>query len=370
MRAHNRYILVNSITGFLYFFVLISPLYASEVGISLSEVGWIFTIVYALQAILSYTVGRIFERFPPGIGVILGKLIYSLGPLVLAFKYQMKWFATAQVAAGFSDVFFPSQVLYERAIIPADIREDVYRKMVVSAEGVKIFFLIFFAFTYLKGLGTYRALFLSMFLGAIVYVMAFLSLLPRVKTGMEGASKAHDKSSLLYIYMSQLFIFLSFNFASWMIVSYFLKEVLKGDQLQMFYFEMFFSGSVIASYFVFRKVSEKMSLKWKFFVGALLMSGYFFLIAVPDLKFFYFSHILVGTGFLTWLPAKETLKFQAAPEKLGRWEGFFQGVNIFSRIIFPPLSVLVVRAFSYGTVFVIGGLMALSGAIMALGVRE
>ena len=367
--AYKRYIIVNSITGFLYFFVLISPFYASENGVSLSEVGWVFSTVYAVQAVLTYTVGRFFERFPPGVGVIIGRSIYSIGPLILAFKYDLLWFATAQIAASFFDVFFPSLVLYERAIIPPYIREDVYRKMIVTSESVKLFFLLTFVLSYLKGLNVYRILFLSMFFGSIVYILAFLMFLPKVKSGMEGASEVSDKRSLLYIYVSQLLTFLSFNFASWMIVSYFLKEVLKGDQLNMLYFEMFFSGSVVASYFIFGNRSRRINLKWKFFIGGLLMSLYFFLMSIPSLETFYMSHILVGVGFLTWFPAKETLKFQSAPKELGRWEGLFQGINIFSRIVFPPLSVMVAQSISFSAVFLIGGFLALSGAIVVLGVR-
>ena len=187
---------------------------------------------------------------------------------------------------------------------------------------------------------------------------------------MEGASKVHDKKSLLYIYVSQLLTFLSFNFASWMIVSYFLKEVLGGNKLNMLYFEMFFSGSVVAFYFIIGNKTKKVKLKWKFFIGGFLMSSYFFLMSFPSMATFYLSHILVGVGFLTWLPAKETLKFQSAPKELGRWEGLFQGINIFSRIIFPPLSVVVAKTFSYSAVFVIGGILAFSGALVALGVRE
>ncbi len=370
MMAYKRYIIVNSITGFLYFFVLISPFYASENGISLSEVGWVFTVVYAAQAVLTYTVGRLFEKFPPGTGVIIGRIIYSIGPLILAFKYDLLWFAAAQIAVSFFDVFFPSLVLYERAIIPPDIREDVYRKMIVTSESVKMLFLLIFVISYLRDLNVYRILFLSMFFGSMIYILAFLVFLPKVRGGMEGASEVHDKRSLLYIYISQLFVFLSFNFASWMIVSYFLKEVLKGDQLNMLYFEMFFSGSIIASYFVLRKMSKKMNLKWKFFTGGILMSVYFFLMSFPSLVTFYISHIFVGVGFLTWLPAKETLKFQSAPKELGRWEGFFQGINILSRIIFPPLSVMVAQSLSFSVVFLVGGFLALSGAIAALGVRR
>ncbi len=367
---YKRYIIINSITGFLYFFVLISPFYASENGVSLSDIGWVFTTVYAIQAVLSYTVGRFFEKFPPGIGVVVGRFIYSLGPLILAFKYDLFWFAIAQIAASFFDVFFPSLVLYERAIIPPDIREEVYRKMIVTSESVKMFFLVFFVISYLRSFNIYRMLFLSMFFGSMVYIFAFLTFLPKVKSGMEGASRSHDRKSLLYIYISQLLTFLSFNFASWMIVSYFLKEILKGDQLNMLYFEMFFSGSIILSYFLLGDKTKKIKLRWKFFIGGFLMSAYFFLMSIPSMETFYISHILVGVGFLTWLPAKETLKFQSAPKELGRWEGLFQGINIFSRIIFPPLSVMVARSLSYSAVFIIGGILAFAGAVIALGVRE
>ncbi len=370
MEAYRRYIWVNSLSGFLYFFVLISPFYAAERGIELPQAGWIFGAVFAIQAFLSYTVGKVFEKLPPSWGIITGRAIYSLGPLILAFESGIWWFAVAQIAASFFDVFFPSIVLYERAIIPPDRREEIYRKLIVASEGVKIAFLVFFVLSYLRGWDVYRAVFLSMFTTSIVYILSFVFFLPRVRSGMEGASEFHDKRSFLFIYLSQLFTFLSFNFASWMIISYYLKEVLGGRNIDIVYFEFFFSVPIVLTYPVLSRVSSRLSLRVKFFTGGVVMAGYFFFMMIPRMWAFYLAHVFLGVGFPVWLPAKETLKFQAAPAELGRWEGFFQGVNIFSRIVFPPISAYLAQSVSYAFVFLIGGLMAGLGALMALGVRE
>ena len=367
---HRRYIIINSVSGFLYFFVLISPFYAADKGISISSASWIFSFVYAVQAILSYTVGRIFEKFPPGIGIIIGRAVYSIGPLILAFKSEVEWFIAAQISASFFDVFFPSVVLYERAIAPQNAREEFYRDMITFSESVKIAFLIFFAYAYLKGIDVYKAIFLSLFLASIGFIIAFKLLLPSVSSGSEGASEEWDKKSLFYLYLSQLLMFSSFNFASWMIVSYYLYEVLGGKNVDIVYFEFFFSVPIVLMYPILKKYSRRLSLRAKFFLGGLIMSGYFFTIPLGNLTAFFLSHVFLGIGFPIWLPAKETIKFRDAPAELGRWEGFFQGANIFGRIVFPPLSALIAKSVSYGAVFLTAGVLAVIGSFLALEVRD
>ena len=370
MPPHRRYIIINSVSGFLYFFVLISPFYAADRGISISSASWIFSFVYAVQAILSYTVGRIFERFPPGVGIMMGRAIYSVGPLILAFRSGVEWFIAAQIAASFFDVFFPSVVLYERAIAPPEEREAFYRDMITLSESVKIAFLVFFAYAYLNGMDVYKAIFLSLFFASIGFIVAFKLFLPSVSSGREGASEKWDKKSLFYLYLSQLFVFSSFNFASWMIVSYYLYEVLGGRNVDIVYFEFFLSVPIVLMYPILRKYSRKLSLRAKFFLGSLIMSGYFFTIPLGNLTAFFLSHVFLGIGFPIWLPAKETIKFRDAPAELGRWEGFFQGANIFGRIVFPPLSALIARSVSYNAVFLAAGILAVVGSLFALGVRD
>ena len=367
---HRRYIIVSSVNGFLYFFVLISPFYAADRGISISSASWIFSFVYTVQSILSYTVGRLFEKFPPSFGIIIGRAIYSIGPLILAFKSGVEWFITAQIAASFFDVFFPSVVLYERAIAPPKEREDFYRDMITLSESVKIVFLIFFAYAYQNGMDVYRAVFLSLFFASMSFIVAFKILLPSVSSGMEGASESWDKKSLFFLYLSQLLTFSSFSFASWMIVSYYLYEILGGRNIDIVYFEFFFSVPIVLMYPILRRYSEKLSLRAKFFIGGLIMSGYFFTLPLGSFAAFFFSHVFLGVGFPILLPAKEAIKFRDAPAELGRWEGFFQGANIFGRIVFPPLSALMVKSLSYGSVFLTAGIMAVLGSFIALGVRD
>ncbi|RKY62641.1 MAG: hypothetical protein DRQ02_13565, partial [Candidatus Latescibacterota bacterium] len=192
MRAYQRYIAINSVGAYLYYFFIFAPLYASQNGITLEAAGWIFSGVYALQAVLTYTLGRLFERFSPNWGVIIGRAIFGLGPLVLFFRIDTVSFITAMILASFFDVFFPSFVLFERAIFPPQKREFIYRTIIFVSESVKMCFLVpIVAFHFRPS----RSLFLTQFLAAISFSLAFYLFLPKISTGSEvhGGSFTSNK---------------------------------------------------------------------------------------------------------------------------------------------------------------------------------
>ena len=371
MRVYKRYILINSVNSYLFYFFIFAPLYASQHNITLSEAGWIFSFVYGIQAILSYTVGRIFERFSPNWGVILARGIYGLAPLILFLTSNPFWFTVAMLLASFFDVFSPSIVLFERAIFPKEKREIIYKCITVISEVVKLTIILPIILLNLK---ISKVLFLTQFLLSIFYVTAFFLFMPKVESGsiVDYESKKTvedvDKKNLLVIYLIQLLILMAFNFASAMIRSYYISEVLHQGSKMLLTAEVFYSASIAAGFLIiFRK---KFKLKTSLILGSLLLTIYFFVIAYPTVEAYYLAHVIVGVGFLMWFPAKESIKFKSAPKELGRWEGFFQGANIFTRIVFPPIAAHMTEVLSYTSVYVTAGIMSLTAVILGAFVKD
>ncbi len=364
------YIAINSLAAYSFLFFIVSPLYASAIGISLEGAGFIFSATYAVQAFLSYILGRYFEKRSPNVGIVVGRLIFSIAPLVLALSSSHVSFVVAMILASFFDIFFPSIILFERAIIPPKHRERAYVYMIVVGEMVKFVSYVFLLVPRDSSI-FYKAFFVSISGASILYSLLFLLKLPRVRTGSDlpkDHSCSVDKRSFLMIMTNQLFVFLAFNFSGWVIISYYLKEVLNGSPRDLILFEMNFSLGLLTMFFL-RWFLRRFDLRRKLFLGTVLMSVMFFVISIPDIRAFYLSNFVFGLGFLLWLPSKEPLKFERAPRELGRWEGLFQGINIFSKIFFPALAAFLASTFSFKLVFWIGGFMLLTAALASLGVR-
>ncbi len=366
MRPHLRYIAINSVGGYLFYFFIFAPLYASQNGISLEAAGWIFSLVYGVQTILSYTIGRIFEKFSPNWGVVIGRLIYGIGPLILFFKIDPVLFITAMILASFFDVFYPSVVLFERAIFPPEKRESIYRLINFVSESMKMAFLVPMVALRLQ---PSKGLFFTQFLAATAFSILFLIFLPKVSTGSIVHSEGFkvNKKNLLYIYLGQLIMFLAFNLAGSMMKSYYLHNVLHGGSREMLISEMFYSFTIIGFLPIAFKL--KTSKYFNLVLGSIFMSLFFFTMAIPSMSTFYLAHVFIGAGFFMWQPARDALKFQNAPPELGRWEGFFQGGNIFSRIIFPPVAAYMATHLSYASVFITAGLLGVLSTFFVLRVK-
>ena len=371
MSVYKRYILINSVNSYLFYFFIFAPLYASQHNITLSEAGWIFSFVYGVQAILSYIVGRIFERFSPNWGVILARGIYGLAPLILFLTSNPFWFTVAMLLASFFDVFFPSIVLFERAIFPKEKREIIYKWITAVSEAVKVAIILPII---LLNLEISRTLFLTQFLLSIFYIVAFFFFMPKVESGSvvdyqnKETIEEPDKKNLLIIYLVQLLVIMAYNFASAMIRSYYISDVLHQGSKSLLTAEVFYSSSIVAGFFFILK--RKIRLKTSLILGTVFLTIYFFVIAYPTIEAYYLAHVLIGIGFLLWFPAKESIKFKSAPKELGRWEGFFQGANIFTRIIFPPIAAYMTEAFSYTSVYITAGIMSFIAVILGIFVKD
>ena len=370
-RALKWYIAINSLAAYSFLFFIISPLYASSIGISLEGAGLIFSLTYAVQAVMSYLLGRYFEKRSPNLGVILGRVIFSFAPLILFFSESHVAFLVSMILASFFDIFFPSIILFERALIPPNRRERTYVYMLLVGETVK--FASYILLLLQPDVSTfYKTFFLSISVSSLLYSVLFYMKIPRIRTGSdlpEGHVCSVDEKSFFMIMLNQLLVFLAFNFSGWIVISYYLKEILKGQPKDMIVFEMGFSLGLL-SMFLIRRFLYGIDMKYKLFLGTLLMSLMFFIISIPSMKVFYFSNFVFGMGFMLWLPSKEPLKFDRAPKELGRWEGLFQGINILSRIFFPTLAAFLASKISFGLVFWTGGTMILIAALVSLGVKS
>ena len=73
-RSLKSYIFLSAIGGFSFLTYIVSPALGSLLSFSLEDVGWIFSVSYAFQAVLTYALGKNFERRSPNIALFLSKI--------------------------------------------------------------------------------------------------------------------------------------------------------------------------------------------------------------------------------------------------------------------------------------------------------
>ena len=145
-----RYIMFSVIGGVSFITVIISPAWANLMHFSLVDVGWIFSVTFAIQAILSYILGRRFENASPNIALSIGRVSFALGNLLFAIATRLWIFVVAQLLFSFLDVFYPSLVMYERAILVPKYREKLYWLLFVINDLTKA--VVYFSFVFLANI--------------------------------------------------------------------------------------------------------------------------------------------------------------------------------------------------------------------------
>ena len=365
-----QYLFMSSIPAFSFITVLISPMFANKLGLSVYEASMIFSMVYGAQSILTFLIGKLFEKRSPNFGIAIGRMFFGIGNLILAYSFNFKLYLFAQILIGSFDTFFPLLSMYERAIISPKSREKFYTLLPIISEGVKaiLFIPMLFFIDYDKTPITfYRTVFLIVFLLNMTYSFFMLKVFPRVKDGNE-LTKPHllkhnpNKKKYLTVLFNQILFFSNFGFGSYLIISYYVKESLNGDTKVMLIYEIVFSLIVLSS-FLWRKYI-KLNAETTLIIGTFIMSFFYLLLMFENWIAFFLSHVALAFGYTLWISVKEPLKQEYAPKKFGRWEGFFNGIQIFSKIFTPILAGFVASKFSYSTVFFISFLILLLNTVI------
>ncbi|MEN3008158.1 MFS transporter [Pseudothermotoga sp.] len=370
-REVKRYLVIYSLTGFSFSAIIAAPTLGKVLNISIENLGWLFSFSYVVQAMLTYLLGRKFESMSVNYGLAVARSFFASGSLLFAAVRNVYSFVVAQLLLGVADIFYPCQVMYERALFPPNEREKIYSTQFLITEFTKAavyFFLVFVLARYMKDIRFLLSIFISIFFANLFYAFSFLKILPRVETGSnlhEGHVLASNANgAFISIMLHQYLAYTSFSFSSFLIISYYLMDRFKLDSSSPFLFEMIFSASVVLFYFWRKKINFGPVIN--LIVGALLIAFTFVMWFVPNVYLFFGAHVIMGAGFILWFPAKETIKLGISPRELGRWEGFFQGLNIFSRTFIPVLSTQIAGKLGHRWVFMTSSLIFIAALFVSI----
>ena len=378
-RALKSYMLLNSITSYSFITFILTPMYASKMGLSVLNVSIIFSISYAIQTILTFWLGKHFENKSPNYGLAFGRLLYGMGNLIFAFTLNPIEFLIAQLFINATDLFLPLVSMYERGITTPSKRHRFYQILVLVSETTKASaYIPIVLFLNLKSspLMFYKTLFISVALLNILYflLMSRGKVVPFIKTGStlnEEQEKSHIPNFKRYIFITitQTIIFSTFSFGSYLIISYFVKNNFAGNAKTMILYEIVFSLTVLSS-FIWKRYL-KPNLFW-FLTGMIFISLFYLTLAFARNMFlFYLSHSFLGVGFVMWFTTKEPLKQMYAPKRFGRWEGLFSSISMISKIFLPTIAGWIATVYSYSSVFMISFFIILiSASISYFGIKR
>lgn len=366
-----KYLLFYSIAGFSFSSIIAVPTLGRLMNIPMENLGWLFSISYVVQAVLTYIFGKRFEQMSVNYGLFFARTFFAVGSLIFAISTGLWTFAVAQMFLSLTDIFYPCQVMYERAIFTPKHREAIYSFEFFMTEFLKTasyFVFVFLLAPFMTGQSFLRIVFFMVFCLNIFYAFSYLKILPKIDSGMKiphgHVVASTNLGTFLSIMFHQYLCNIAFNFASFLVISYYLIDRFKLSGSSPFLFEMVFSASVASS--ILWKKSVKNHPSMNLVVGISLIILSFALWMIENVYLFFISHVIMGIGFIFWFPAKETIKIHIAPRELGRWEGFFQGLNIFSRIFIPVISAYVATKIGYKWVFAVSAVLATFSLIVAL----
>jgi hypothetical protein len=354
-------------------------MYASRMGLNVLNVSIIFSLSYGVQTLLTFWLGRYFENKSPNYGLALGRLLYGMGNLIFAFTLNPIEFLVAQLFINATELFFPLVSMYERGITAPSVRHKFYQILVLVSEATKASVyipIVLFLNLDSSPVFFYKSIFISVSLLNILYAAIMFTgrLVPFIETGStlhkeQKISHSPNLRKYIFVALSQTIIFSNFSFGSYLIISYFVKDLFEANAKTMIIYEIIFSLTVLSS--IFWKKHLKPSHSY-FLTGIFLMSLFYLTLAfTTNMILFYLSHIFLGLGFVIWYTTKEPLKQLYAPQKFGRWEGFFSSVSMISKIFLPALSGWIAVTFSYSSVFLISFFILLISMIVTyFGIKD
>ena len=370
-RDVKKYLILSTISGLSFTAIIASSTLGNLLDFPIEKVGWLFSFSFAIQALLTYFLGRRFEKVSPNLGLFWARILFSFGTLIYALCTNVWLFAFAQILVSFVDVFYPSVVMYERAVFVPKYRESTYSLMFFfteSSKAVVYFVFVFILSKYVSGVAFLRIVFLLLFVINVFYAFSFIRILPRVKRGsdlhQDHVYKPTSAKIFLRFMVHQYLAFTSFGFSSFLILSYYLMDYFGLSSNSPFLFEMIFSTTVATS--IVWKAKLKLPADVNLSVGLCLLGGSFLIMMYPNVYLFFAAHVVMGIGFILWLPAKETIKTTISPRELGRWEGFFQGLNIFTKVFSPIVSAIMATHIGYKYVFMLSGALLICSWLVAI----
>ncbi len=368
------YILYHSMNSPTLIAIYLLPLYMLTTGYSILSIGILYTGVSLAGAVLTYLIGKIFNRFPlkngliaiEGLEGVLSRIFYflSVGPvapiMIFAGKLSEKGAST----------FYPLFQAYEKAIYPEEKREEIYAWHMRLPE---ISQLIFFPLLgYVLGRifntpGDWRMAFLILGLASLPIILWIWKSLPRIgekkrlESDFEPISLGREFGWVVGI---ELLSYLATALVPAIVLVNYVFRTMGGGIFEIMVVEAGISiGSIAASY-ISERIEKKHGFKVMSFgtVLTLIWAGIMFI--GPSFPVVIAAYIVQEFGHTLKFPFYRSWIFKNVPSD--RSSEIFGGISSVKKVlgIFTPLIAGFLASRSsvlpYGVSFILLGLLCIS----------
>jgi DHA1 family multidrug resistance protein-like MFS transporter len=340
-----RYILLHTIYSVLIISWVFLPVYLHELGLTIVEVGALFTLAGLAEVVLTYGAGKTLDKISCNYGLAIIDFFESIACFIFGLAQNYTHILIGRFVEKAGQIFTPSYAVYENEAYKEDY-ETMYQYHVMVPEVVQlvVFPILGFVLTYVVfSVTAHRSFYIIV--GACNFLVIFyiLKILPDVTPGV--SLKRELQVSLprkLYV-IAAAEILLQFGDAvgSQFVLAYYILDNLGGTFFSISMVEAVVSIAIILTIIMSLKRKPEMIKAAKY--GIFLMMIYGLLMSwAPNMWVIFIAYFILNIGHSLWFPRHRTLVMKLIPEeKRGEILGSIASLKKLIAVVGPLFAGLI-----------------------------
>jgi hypothetical protein len=321
-----RYILLHTIYSVLIISWVFLPVYLHELGLTIVEVGALFTLAGLAEVVLTYGAGKTLDKISCNYGLAIIDFFESIACFIFGLAQNYTHILIGRFVEKAGQIFTPSYAVYENEAYKEDY-ETMYQYHVMVPEVVQlvVFPILGFVLTYVVfSVTAHRSFYIIV--GACNFLVIFyiLKILPDVTPGV--SLKRELQVSLprkLYI-IAAAEILLQFGDAvgSQFVLAYYILDNLGGTFFSISMVEAVVSIAIILTIIMSLKRKPEMIKAAKYGI--------------------FIAYFILNIGHSLWFPRHRTLVMKLIPEeKRGEILGSIASLKKLIAVVGPLFAGLI-----------------------------
>ena len=340
-----RYILLHTIYAVLIISWVFFPVYLHELGLTLVEVGALFTLAGLAEVVLTYGAGKTLDKISCNYGLAFIDFFESLACLIFGLAQNYTHILIGRFVEKAGQIFTPSYTVYENEAYKEDYETLYhYHLMVPEVVQVVVFPIFGFVLTYVFfSLTAYRSFYIIV--GACNFLVIFyiLKILPEVTPGVSLKKKLSISIPRRLYVIAAAEILLQFGNAvgSQFVLAYYILDNLGGTFFSISMVEAVVSCAIIVTIILSLKRDPEMIKAAQY--GIFLMMIYGLLMSwAPTMWIVFIAYFILNIGHSLWFPRHRTLIMELIPEeKRGEILGSITSLKKLISVVGPLFAGLI-----------------------------
>lgn len=361
------YILMHSIGGIFFTYVVIAPILMNKMGISILQAELFFAAASILDVILTFIVGRYLDGISPNICMALDWLTESVPAFIFSLAITPFHFFIGLLSQKMTNFLNPAYRVYENEIFPQEKRNLIYSYHLLVPEIFQViaFIVIGYTLTYVfPSILAIRVVLFICGIGLLLTALIPYKMLFKVKPlniGKEN-STIHFSKELYLVTLAEILKAICNELTSALIISYYILDEMSGTIMNVLMLEAVTSVVIVITGLFTRHLNETLSEYRISQLGILLLILYsIFMSRANSFAIVLAAISLQSVGNTIWFPSHSSIVMKLVPrEKRGIFFSTINGVSKLIPIIVPVFAGLIAKMFGYYLIFILSMLFYIS----------